>query len=902
MAKQPDPVNGAHFAKTLYLVDGSAYVFRAYHAVRGLSNSKGLPTNATFGFTRMLLKLMEDRQPQYLALFFDAKGPTFRHEIFHQYKANRPPMPEDLAVQLPYIKKVTAGFQVPMVEIPGYEADDLIGTYARLAEQAGFQVVMVTGDKDFMQLVTDHVTIWDPMKDKVLDMRSITADFALKPHQIIDVMGLSGDSIDNVPGVPGIGPKTALSLIQTFGSLEKVYEQIESVAKPKLRENLLQHKDQAFLSRRLVTIDTSAPVPFDLDHFQAKPPDLQQLSDLFGELEFRQLQQQFPAKADLSQKRYRAIFSQADLEALIHQLKKAKIFALDTETTAIDPMQARLVGLSFAIRPHEAFYIPVGHNYPGAPTQLDLSLVLTNLQPILEDPTMAKVGQNIKYDWIVLARHGVALNGVVFDTMLASYLIDPSKRAHNLDVIARDFLNHVTITYEEVAGKGKNSVGFDQVPMEKAVPYACEDADITLLARDQLLARLCDGGLMELMEKVEMPLVPVLVKMEMTGICVDRKLLMDLSKQFEHQLEQIESEIYSVAGERFNINSSQQLGAILFEKLNLPVQKKTRKKTCYSTDVDVLTTLAAQHAMPALILRHRSLAKLKSTYTDALLDLINPDTSRIHTSFNQTVAATGRLSSSDPNLQNIPIRTEEGREIRKAFVPRVGWSIVSADYSQIELRILAHCADDQILIKAFRQDEDIHLRTAAEVFQIFPEMITPELRRQAKVINFGIIYGMGAFRLANELGISQKMAKTYIDHYFEGYKGVKAFIDETIRTARKTGQTSTLLGRIRLLPDINSPNHTIRQFAERTAVNTPIQGTAADLIKLAMIRLDAAITAKGLQSAMLLSVHDEIVFEVPPEELSMMKDLIQKQMEGVWDLKVPLKVNVGAGRNWAEAH
>jgi DNA polymerase-1 len=902
MAKQPDSGAGPTSAQTIYLVDGSAYIFRAYHAVRGLSNSKGLPTNATFGFTRMLLKLMEDRRPQFLALFFDAKGPTFRHEIYRLYKANRPPMPEDLALQLPYIKKVTAGFNIPMFEIQGFEADDLIGTYARLAETAGFQVVMVTGDKDFMQLVTDHVTIWDPMKDKTLDRRSIEAEFALDPRQLIEVMGLSGDSIDNVPGVPGIGPKTALSLIQTFGSLEKVYEHIDSVTKPKQRENLIHYKDQAFLSRRLVTIDTRAPVEFDPDRFRAQTPDLGQLSELFRELEFRQLQQQFPPKADLSQKRYRAIFDGQNLEALIDQLKQAQRFALDTETTSTDPMQARLVGLSCAVRPHEAFYIPVGHAYPGAPAQLGLSQVLESLRPVLEDPAIAKVGQNIKYDWIVLARHGVALAGVVFDTMLASYLIDPSKRAHNLDQIARDFLDHVTITYEDVAGKGKNSVGFDQVPMEKAVPYACEDADITLLAENQLLTKLRDSDLEQLMEKVEMPLVPVLVKMEMRGICVDRQRLMALSKQFEHQLEQLEGEIYGVAGQRFNINSSQQLGAILFEKLKLPVQKKTRKKTGYSTDVDVLTTLALQHELPALILRHRSLAKLKSTYADALLDLINPQTGRIHTSFNQTVAATGRLSSSEPNLQNIPVRTEEGREIRKAFVPREGWFIVSADYSQIELRILAHCADDQILIKAFQQDEDIHLRTAAEVFQVFPEMITPELRRQAKVINFGIIYGMGAFRLANELGISQKMAKTYIDHYFDRYKGVKAFIDETVRMARQTGQTSTLLGRIRLLPDINSPNHAMRQFAERIAVNTPIQGTAADLIKLAMIRLDAAITAKGLQSAMLLSVHDEIIFEVPPEELDTLKSLAQEEMEGVWDLRVPLKVNVDQGRNWAEAH
>jgi len=550
----------------------------------------------------------------------------------------------------------------------------------------------------------------------------------------------------------------------------------------------------------------------------------------------------------------------------------------------------------------EAFYIPCAHDYPDVPEQLALKDVIDLLKPVLENPDIKKIGQNIKYDWIVLDRHGINLGGVVFDTMLASYLINPSKRAHNLDQIALDFLDHRTITYKEVVGKGKDASGFAQVPIEKAIPYACEDADITLMACNVLGPELSKAGLTELFEKVEMPLVPVLMRMEMNGISVNKYKLHSLSKTFEIKLGTLEKSIYEVAGERFNIKSTQQLGYILFDKLKLPPGKKTKKKTGFSTDVDVLTELARNNELPALILKHRTLAKLKSTYTDALLDLVHPETDRIHTSFNQTVTATGRLSSSDPNLQNIPIRTNEGKEIRRAFVPKKGWHLVSADYSQVELRILAHCSDDQILIKAFMEDEDIHMRTAAEVFQVFPSFLTPELRQQAKAINFGIIYGMSPFGLSKQLDISRKMAKTYIDNYFARYKGVKKFINSTIEEAIKTKQTSTLLGRIRLLPDINSPNRNIRQFAERTAINTPIQGSAADLIKVAMIKMDETFKEKKLKSAMLLSVHDELIFEVPPDELNTVKKLVKKIMEGVWELKVPLKVNVACGENWAEAH
>ena len=888
--------------KTLYLIDGTAYIYRAYHAIRGLSNSRGLPTNAVFGFTRMLMKLMEDRSPEYVAMFFDAKGPTFRHEMYKDYKANRPPMPEDMVVQLPYIKEVTAAFNLPIIEMSGFEADDLIGTTARLAEKEGYSVVIVTGDKDFMQLVSDNTAIWDPMKDTTICLQSLKEKFGIEPHQMIDVQGLSGDTADNIPGVPGIGQKTALTLVKTYCSMQGVYEKLDTITKKKQRENLENFKDQAFLSRELVTINTKVPVSLDPAKFKVTAPERKKLTALFKNLEFRQLQQAFPEQADLSSKDYRAIMDIADLQELISRLETAERVALDTETTSTNPMQANLVGLSFAVCAHQAFYIPCAHNYLGAPEQLNLKIVLDRLRPVLENPEIKKVGQNIKYDWMVLARHGINLAGVAFDTMLASYLLDPSKRAHNLDQIALDFLDHKTITFEQVAGKGKNAVLFSQVALDKATPYACEDADITLMAYDVLNSKLKELGLDKLMASVEMPLVPVLMQMEMRGTGLDVNRLQELSGSFKQQLDALEGSIYGLAGESFNINSSQQLGRILFEKLKLPVQKKTKKKTGFSTDVNVLTTLAEYHELPAFILKHRTLAKLKSTYTDALIELVNPRSGRIHTSYNQTVTATGRLSSSDPNLQNIPIRTEEGRKIRRAFIPRRNWHLVSADYSQVELRILAHYSDDDILIKAFMEDEDIHTRTACEVFQVTPEVLTAELRRQAKAINFGIIYGMSAFGLSKQLEISRKMAQTFIDQYFDRYSGVKRFMEQTIAEARHTQQTSTLLGRIRILTDINNSNHIIRQAAERTAINTPIQGSAADLIKVAMIQVNQALREKKLKSAMLLTVHDELVFEVPPDELKIVTRLVKDIMEGVWELKVPLKINIAYGHNWDEAH
>ncbi len=887
---------------TIYLIDGSGYIYRAYHAVRHLSTSRGLPTNATFGFTNMLLKLLADRKPEHMAMAFDAKGPTFRHKKYEAYKANRPPMPEDLSIQVPYIKQVVEGMNIPSWEVAGYEADDIIGTLARAVEKEDFHVVMVTGDKDFKQLVSPKISIWDPMKDRTIDYAGLKTQSGIEPSEWVDVMALAGDVSDNIPGVPGIGEKTAISLIRTFRSLEGVFTNLDKISRKKLYENLVKFRKQAFLSRSLVAINTEVPLTVEPASLKITGPDAHRLALLFKDLEFQRLQKQFPVKTDLSRKDYRVILDDEALKALCDQLKQAKIFALDMETTGRDPMQAEIVGLSFACQPHAAAYVPLRHRYSGAPRQLDPDHTLAHLKLLLENPELAKVGQNIKYDWIVLKRSGIQLQGVVSDTMVASYLLNPTRRAHNLETIAAEYLDHTMISYKEVIDGSKDNKGFDMVPLEDAVPYACEDADMTFMAYETLKPKLHQGGLDPLFKELEMPLIPVLVDMEMSGICVDRDWLEAVSKDFERQLHVTEDQIYAIAEETFNIQSHQQLGRILFEKLKLPIQKKTKKKTGYSTDVEVLTTLSVEHELPALVLQYRSLSKLKSTYTDALVGLIHSETKRIHTSYNQTVTATGRLSSSAPNLQNIPVRTEEGRKIRAAFIPRKGWTILSADYSQIELRLLAHYSKDPILVEAFEQGQDIHARTAAEVFNLMPAMITPEMRRQAKVINFGIIYGMSPFRLSKELGISQKMAKIYIENYFHRYKGVKRFIGETLEEARKAGKVTTLLGRHRWLPDISSKNRTAREFAERTAINTPLQGTAADLIKIAMVRLHRAFGQNGLKAKMLLQVHDELVFEVPPEELKTVKQCVTQVMEGVHELSVPLKVDVKTGKNWAEVH
>jgi DNA polymerase-1 len=890
-------------SKKIFLIDGSTFLYRAFHAIRTLSTSKGHPTNATFGFARILLKLLKENAPEYAIILFDVKGPTFRHKLYDQYKANRPPMPEELAVQIPDIKRIITALNIPIVEKQGYEADDLVGTYSKLAQQKGFNVVMVTGDKDFIQLVTDKCTLWDPMKDTITDMTKIKKDMGIEPGQFIDVLGLAGDSADNIPGVQGIGPKTAVKLISQFGSIENLYENLDRLKKKKkLFENLSKSRDIVLLSRDLATIDTSVAVNDHIEDFKLEPIDRKKAFELFQEFEFKTLATEFAQKADQSKKIYQLITTTRELEKLAHVLENKGIFAIDTETTSKHPTKAELVGISFSFRENQGFYIPIGHTFPDEFKQPEKEEILRIFKPVLENPEIKKVGQNIKYDYIVLSRFGIVMQGIAFDTMIASYLLNPSVRGHSLDRIAMNLFGYKTISYEEVAGKGRNQVGFQQVPIKEAVNYASEDADITFMAYQHFKKEIKEQNLSDLMEKIEIPLITVLANMEMEGIKVDKNVLKHLSNTFALELANLEKEIYSLAGEEFNINSSQQLGTILFEKLKLKTIKKTKKKTGYSTDVEVLTRLAETHELPERLLRYRTLGKLKSTYVDALQKLINKETGRIHTSFNQTITVTGRLSSSNPNLQNIPIRKKEGRKLRKAFIPEDGHTLISADYSQIELRILAHCAEDDILIEAFNNDEDIHARTALEVFQVLPEFVTRDLRNQAKTINFGIVYGMSAFRLANDLAISRKMAAAYIDNYFKRYSGVKKFIDATIEETKKTCEVFTIFGRKRRLTDINSSNANVRNFAQRAAINTPIQGSAADLIKLAMIKMEAALQKNNMASKMLLSVHDEIIFETPFEEKDQLIDLARTVMENVHPLKVPLKVNFGTGKNWAQAH
>ena len=887
---------------TIYLIDGSAFVYRAFHAIRSLSTSKGHPTNATFGFTRILLKLLKDKQPRYAGVFFDVKGPTFRHKMFDEYKANRPPMPEELAVQIPDIKEITKALNIPIIEKTGYEADDLVGTYARIAQEQGFKVVMVTGDKDFIQLITDDCTLWDPMKDTLTDRSGVKAQMDIEPEQFIDVLGLAGDTSDNIPGVKGVGVKTALKLIIEYGSIDGIYHNLDQLKKKKkLHENLTASKEIVELSRDLATIDRHVDVEQPMNDFQLQEFDTRKAFELFQSFEFKALASEFSQKTDKSTKTYKMLHTVADMENLVSTLEKKGLFAIDTETTGVDPMRADLVGLSFSYEEDTGFYIPVGHTNTGGIQMPEKEDVLRIFKPLLENSDISKVGQNIKYDFIVLARYGIEIKGIVFDTMIASHLLNPGTRGHGLDRIAMNLFGHKMVSYEEVTGKGKDQIGFQEVPLDLASDYAAEDADLTFMAYTVLKEQLEDKGLTPLMETIEVPLIRVLAKMEMAGIRVDTDLLGQMSLEFKEELKNLEQKIYELAGEEFNINSSQQLGVILFEKLGLKAGKKTRKKTGYSTDVQVLTELAGTHEMPEKLLRYRTLGKLKSTYVDALSSLVHPDTGRIHTSFNQTITVTGRLSSSKPNLQNIPIRKPEGKKIRQAFIPADGCTLISADYSQIELRLLAHCAKDPILMESFQNDEDIHTRTALEVFQVLPGLVTDEMRSQAKSINFGIIYGMSAFRLSNELGISRKMAGIYIDNYFKRYAGVKAFIDETIEQTRETCEVSTLFGRKRRLDDIRSSNANLRNFAQRAAVNTPIQGSAADLIKLAMIKMQTALATEKMESKMLLSVHDEIIFESPEQEKDKLMAMAKQVMENVTPLKVPLKVNFGAGANWAAA-
>jgi len=883
----------------LFLIDGSSYIFRAFYAIRHLSNSKGLPTNAVYGFTQMLLKVIKDYQPDYLVVVFDSKAPTFRSEIYKEYKANRPAMPEGLVPQIPYVKKIIEAYRIATLEMNGYEADDIIGTLARgLASET--DVAVVTGDKDLLQLVNDRVNVIDTMKEQTFGVEEVIQRFGVRPEQVVEVMGLAGDAIDNIPGVPGIGEKTAIELIKTFGSIENLLSHLDQVPQKKLRANLETYGEQARLSRQLATLHVKVPVSYQLKDFAPSPPDLATLKELFKELEFNKLLKELPEEKGPVGMDYRLMTDQDEFLSLLETLRKAKTFSIDLETTSPYPMWAEWVGMSLSCAPRQAFYVPVGHKLRGGEKQLSLSWVLEQLRLLLEDGGVKKVGQNIKYDWIVLRRYGIELRGIDCDTMIASYLLNPTKHNHNLAEIAREYLDRSVTEYKDVVGTGGKAVTFDEIDLERARDYSCEDAEVTLQLSRILLPKLAEEGLKDLYEEMEIPLLVVLAKMEMNGVKIDLDLLNDFSKEIEVQLQQRMERIYSLAGEAFNINSSQQLGKILFDKLKLPVMKKT--KTGYSTDVDVLTKLSLQHELPLEILTFRNLSKLKSTYIDALPRLVHPETGRIHTSYNQTVTATGRLSSSDPNLQNIPVRGEEGGRIRQAFIPEKGRVIVSADYSQIELRILAHLSRDSVLVEAFQRDEDIHAHTASEIFGVPTEKVTPPMRREAKVINFGIIYGMSAYGLSQQLGIEPKAAQARIDDYFRKYPGVHAYIEKGLQEAREKGYVTTLFHRRRYLPELHSPAAPVRQAAERMAINTPLQGTAADIIKAAMLRIQTLIEELGLSTRMIMQVHDELVFEVPEEETERAIVLIQNEMESVIHLSVPLKVSIHQGKNWAEAH
>jgi DNA polymerase-1 len=890
----------------LFLIDGSSYIFRAFYAIRHLSSSKGLPTNAIYGFIQMLLKVIKEHHPDYLVITFDSKAPTFRSEVYKEYKANRPAMPEGLTPQIPYIKRIVEGYRIATLEMEGYEADDLIGTVAKGVESKA-DVVIITGDKDILQLVTDHIQVYDTMKEKRFGVEEVGERFGVMPEQVVEVMGLAGDAIDNIPGVPGIGEKTAIELIRTFGSIENLLGHLDQIPQKKLKEKLEIHGELARLSRKLATIHTDVPLAYRLEEFAISSPDPKILREIFKELEFNKLLKDLPEENAGSQagRDYRLITDRNEFLALLEDLRKAKLFAIDLETTSPFPMWADLVGISLSFAPNQAFYIPIGHHRAATdPTcggsQLPLSWALGQLKPILEDGEVKKVGQNIKYDWIVLKRYDIHLQGIYCDTMIASYLLNPTKHNHNLADIAREYLDRAVMEYKEVVGTGLKAVTFDQIEPEKARDYSCEDAEVALQLSSILLPKLEEGGFKDLFDQLEMPLILVLAKMEMNGVKIDTDLLKDFSKEIENQLLQKIERIYGLAGEVFNINSPQQLGKILFDKLRLPVVKKT--KTGYSTDVEVLTKLSLQHDLPLEVLSYRNLSKLKSTYIDALPRLIHPETGRVHTSYNQTVTATGRLSSSDPNLQNIPIRAEEGSRIRQAFIPEEGWTIVSGDYSQIELRILAHLSRDETLMEAFQKDEDIHARTASEIFGVPIEKVEPRMRREAKVINFGIIYGMSAYGLSQQLGSEPKVAQAYIDEYFKKYTGVQTYIEISLVEARQKGYVTTLLHRRRYLPDIHSPTAAIRQASERMAINTPLQGTAADIIKVAMIHIQNRIEELSLSTKMMMQVHDELVFEVPEGELQKALSLIQNEMENVMELSVPLKVSIHSGKNWAEVH
>lgn len=926
------------------LVDGSSYLFRAFHAMPPLTNSKGHATGAIFGVINMIGKLLEQYQPERIAVVFDAKGKNFRHEMYEDYKAHRPPMPDELRIQIEPIHQIIKALGIPLLVIDGVEADDVMGTLAFQATEAKMDALLSTGDKDMAQLVNEHITLINTMNDTLMTPQAVEDKFHVKPDQIIDYLALMGDSSDNIPGIPKCGPKTAAKWLAEYDSIENLVAHANEI-KGKIGENLRDNLEQLKLSQQLTTIRIDCELPINLKEIKREDPDLSQLQTLFAEYDLRnwlnQVIKGIPpfsksngAKAHsktvttrplnvepptdkssdsditITSADYITILDQQTLNNWLEKLSQSEVFAIDTETTSLNALTAEMVGISFAYAIEKnqtwqvfAAYLPLAHDYMDAPEQLNRSDVLAQIKPLLENPNIHKVGQNLKYDWHIFKNYDIELQGTTYDTMLESYCYNSVATRHNMDDLALKYLNRSTIHFEDIAGKGKKQKTFNQIELDAAAPYAAEDADITFQLHQTLFNKLqTEPELLTVFREIEMPLMPVLAKMERNGVLIDRQMLADQSYQLGEKLVALEQKAHLIAGSTFNLNSSKQLQEVLFETLELPIVKKTPKGQP-STAEPVLTQLAEDgHEMPNLILEYRSLAKLKSTYTDSLPKQINPNTGRVHTSYQQAVASTGRLSSTEPNLQNIPIRTAEGRRIRQAFVAEPGYQILAADYSQIELRIMAHLSGDQSLLNAFAEGKDIHQATAAEIFGIPLQQVTTEQRRSAKAVNFGLIYGMSAFGLAKQLNVTRALAQEYINLYFSRYPGVAHYMESTKENAKDKGFVTTLMGRRLYLPDINARNGQLRQYAERTAINAPMQGTAADIIKTAMVNMQTWLDQSDADIKMLMQVHDELVFEVAESDLAKVKPDIKRIMESALKLDVPLIVEMGQGLNWDEAH
>ncbi|TNH81259.1 DNA polymerase I [Aeromonas sobria] len=912
----------------LILVDGSSYLYRAFFASQqaDLRTSTGLPSGAVRVMANMMRSLRKQYPDCHVAVVFDAKGKTFRDDIYPEYKANRPSMPEDLRSQVAPIHQMIKAMGFPFLMIDGVEADDVIGTLARQATEKQLPVLISTGDKDMAQLVSDHVTLIDTMKDLKTDREGVIEKFGVPPELIIDYLALMGDKVDNIPGMTGVGEKTALALLQGIGSIDEIAANLDKVAALGFRgskafaDKFREQEEQVRLSYTLATIKTDVVLEQDLEQLLLKPVDKESLLAVYREYELRNLIKELDSGGEESvgseeassetaapvvaiETDYRCILDEAEFDDWLAQLKAAPLFAFDTETTSLDYMEARIVGVSFAVEPGKAAYVPFGHDYLGAPVQLTEAVVLGKLKPLLEDPTRLKVGQNLKYDRNVLLNHDIDLQGIAYDTMLESYVLNSTASRHDMDSLAKRYLGVETTSFEDIAGKGVKQLTFNQIELEQAAPYAAEDADITLRLHQTLWGQLeAVPGLCQVFSEIELPLLPVLARMELLGTTIDPKLLHQQSQEIELRLAELERQAHELAGQEFNLSSPKQLGEILFTKLGLPIIKKT-PKGAPSTAEEVLAELAETYELPRLLMEHRGLAKLKSTYTDKLPLMIKPQTGRVHTSYHQAVAATGRLSSSDPNLQNIPVRNEQGRRIRQAFIPSAGYKLVAADYSQIELRIMAHLSGDKGLLAAFAEGKDIHKATAAEVFGVALDAVTTDMRRSAKAINFGLIYGMSAFGLAKQLGIGRAEAQKYMDLYFERYPGVLEYMERTRQQAEAQGYVETLFGRRLYLPDIKSRNAGLRKGAERAAINAPMQGTAADIIKRAMINVDSWICGIEDESIrMLMQVHDELVFEIRAEKLEEYTAIIKEKMSAAADLHVPLLVEAGSGDNWDQAH